>query len=525
MSGNTLPVPLEPLAEPVVRVAPDVRAGPRPRPRVGDTLSLRLVLAWGANALLVLVLAATAVLHLQGAAGLAVAALGAGALLMVVVTGAWVQRAIVRPALLASRAAARLSAGDLTHEVDARAGGELRGLLRTLEEVRGRLAGVVSEVRAGTTHVAMNSSQITRDNEALSQRTATQAESLQQTAATMEELTATVRHNAETAQQANALVQSASQRAEQGGVVMHEVVQTMGSIRDSSYSIRDIIGVIDGIAFQTNILALNAAVEAARAGDQGRGFAVVAGEVRTLAQRCAEAAREIRALIGASVEKVEAGGQSVSEAKRSMSEIVESVRKVAELIAHIDAASGEQSDGIESINGAIARIDRTTQDNAALVQDAARTAAALHQRAVTLMRGVAVFDLGEREHGSAEEAIAMVREGVAFCRQHGRDKLIAEVNKLAQGRFVDRDLYLMVIDADSSVFLAHGNNPRTLGSGPQSRDVDGKPFVLQMTQLARQRGEGWIDYKWAHPVTNEILTKSTFVHRAGDVVVACGIYR
>jgi signal transduction histidine kinase len=173
----------------------------------------------------------------------------------------------------------------------------------------------------------------------------------------------------------------------------------------------------------------------------------------------------------------------------------------------------------------VANIDRTTQANAALVQDAAKTAAALHGRAVALMKGVALFDLGDREHGSAEEAVRMVREGCAFHHAYGRDALIAEVNRLADGRFIDRDLYLMVVGADDSVFLAHGNNPRTLGSGPQSKDVDGKPFVREMTEVARRRGEGWVDYKWAHPVTNEVLTKSTFVQRAGDVVVACGIYR
>jgi len=418
-----------------------------------------------------------------------------------------------------------MSAGDLAQPVAVAGSGALQPLLQALEEVRERLFSVVAQVRTGTTHVAMNSSQITRDNEALSLRTATQAESLQQTAATMEELTAAVRQNADTAQQANALVRSATGRAEQGGAVMNEVVQTMGSIRDSSHSIRDIIGVIDGIAFQTNILALNAAVEAARAGEQGRGFAVVAGEVRTLAQRCAGAAREIRDLIAASADKVEAGGRRVDEAGQAMHEIVAAVRRVADLIAHIDAASREQSEGIESINGAIARIDRTTQANAALVQDATKTAAALHERAVALMREVDLFDLGEREYGNAQEAVQLVRAGAAFCNSHGRDALVAEVNRLAQGRFVDRDLYLMVLSADTGVFLAHGNNPRTLGLGPQSKDVDGKAFVREMTEVARRQGEGWVDYKWAHPVTNEVLTKSTFVQRVGDVVLACGIYR
>jgi methyl-accepting chemotaxis protein len=491
----------------------------------GSTLPARLGLALAGILLPLAALLVLAITQTTGTVQLAAVALAGTAAAVVAVTAAWLLRAVVRPLLQASAAADRLSEGQLARPVQAAAGGEITPLLQALEQVRERLFAVVSQVRTGTTHVAMNSSQITRDNEALSQRTSHQAESLQQTAATMEQLTAAVRQNADSAQQANTLVRATAQRAEQGGVVMDEVVQTMGSIRASSQSIRDIIGVIDGIAFQTNILALNAAVEAARAGEQGRGFAVVAAEVRTLAQRCASAAREIKELIGASVEKVELGGHRVDEAGRAMAEIVGAVRQVADLIAQIDVAGREQSDGIESINDAVARIDRTTQANAALVKDAAQTAANLQERAVALMKGVAQFQLGDREHGNAEEAMQMVRRGCEFHQAHGREALIAEINKLAQGRFIDRDLYLMVVGADDSVFLAHGNNPRTLGSGPKSRDVDGKRFVQDMTETARRHGEGWVDYKWAHPVTNEVLTKSTFVKRVGDVVVACGIYR
>jgi hypothetical protein len=225
------------------------------------------------------------------------------------------------------------------------------------------------------------------------------------------------------------------------------------------------------------------------------------------------------------VDKVDQGGERVDEAGRAMGEIVGAVRQVADLIAQIDTASREQSDGIEAVNGAVARIDGTTQQNAALVQDAARTAAALHGRAVALMKGVAVFDLGEREHGNADEAVQMVQAGCEFLRAHGREALVADVNKLGDGRFVDRDLYLMVVRLDDCVFVAHGNNPRTLGQGPKSRDVDGKAFVQEMRDLARAQGQGWVDYKWAHPVTNEILTKTSYVQRAGDVFVACGIYR
>jgi methyl-accepting chemotaxis protein len=485
---------------------------------------------------LVLALVLIAALHLDGTVRTAAMTVGAAAIALVMALATWLRRRIVQPLLRAVDDAAALGAGDLTRTLQSGAAGEFGRLGAALQQVQERLFSVVSQVRTGTTSVAANSSQITRDNDALALRTATQAESLEETAASMEQLTAAVRQNAESSRQANALVQAASDRAAQGGAVMNDVVRTMGSIRDSSHSIVDIIGVIDGIAFQTNILALNAAVEAARAGDQGRGFAVVASEVRVLAQRSAAAVRAasftsaaaakvIKGLIGASVQQVETGSQRVDEAGHEMAAIVAAVRQVAELIAQIHVASREQSDGIESVNTAIARIDRTTQDNALLVKDAARTAAALHERAVTLMKGVAGFELGAREHGTAQEAMGMVRAGCEFQRNHGGDALVADVNKLGKGRFVDRDLYLMVIGLHDDVFRGHGNNPRTLGQGPQSKDVDGKRFVREMVEVARTRGEGWVDYKWAHPVTNEVLTKSTFVQRAGELVVACGIYK
>jgi methyl-accepting chemotaxis protein len=255
---------------------------------------------------------------------------------------------------------------------------------------------VVSQVRTGTNSVAMSASRIAGDSRALASRTATQSESLQGTAASMEELTAAVRQNADAARQAHALARTAAERAAQGGEVMRGVVETMEAIRAGSYSIREIIAVIDSIAFQTNILALNAAVEAARAGEQGRGFAVVAAEVRSLAQRCADAAREIKTLIGSSVQQVDSGGARVDEAGQAMAAIVATAREVAELVGQIDGASQEQTAGIETINHAIATIDGTTHDNALLVKEAADTAAALQERATTLLNAVGVFQLGER---------------------------------------------------------------------------------------------------------------------------------
>ncbi len=509
------------VADDEAREARDAR-GQRP---ARTDLSVRVGLAFGAIVALLAALTVLAASQMQGGAAAAAAALGLAAVTATLATATWLLRGLVRPLGPATLAALRISRGDLTVAMDDQARGELQPLNAALHQVREALFGVVSQVRTGTANVAMNAAQITRDNEALSLRTGTQADSLQETAASMEQMTAAVRQNAGTAQQAHALARAATARAEQGGQVMRDVVETMGSIRTGSQSIRDIITVIDGIAFQTNILALNAAVEAARAGEQGRGFAVVAAEVRTLAQRSAAAAREIKALIGASVDQVDTGGTRVDEAGQAMSEIVTAVRQVAQLIGQIDAASQEQSSGIETINHAIATIDSATHDNATLVQGAARTAAALQGRAVTLMQAVGVFSLGEREHGTAQEAVALVQGGCDLQRSQGRAALVADVNKLDDGRFVHRDLYLLVLGLHDAVFIAHGNNPGRLGTGPRVKDVDGKHFAQEMARTARERGEGWVDYKWVHPVTGEVFTKSAYVRREGDLAVGCAIYR
>ncbi|MEP6823400.1 MAG: methyl-accepting chemotaxis protein [Ramlibacter sp.] len=489
-------------------------------------LSLGASLFAGFAALLLMLAAVTAVAAFNTAGAPRALALGLG--LVGLVAGAVIARQIHErisaPIQAALAIAGRIIAGDLTGTVQVDSRGEVGRLMQALKDMHARMFGIVSEVRTGTTTVASTSSQMRRDNEALAERTEVQVNSVQDTAASMEELTAAVRQSADHAQQANALVLSASERAARGGVLMNEVVQTMGSIRESSRSIEEIVGTIDAIAFQTNMLALNAAVEAARAGDQGRGFAVVASEVRILSQRCADAAKEIKALISTSVEKVDAGGRLVDDAGKAMVEIVAAVRQVAQLMSQIDSGSREQSAGIEAINQAIAKIERTTQRNAALVEGAGKSAVTLNEHAVALLRAVAGFDLGSREYGNEDEAVGMVRRACEFHGKHGRAGLIEEVNKLGNGAFVDRDLYLMVIDPNA-VFLAHGNNPRVLGMGPKSKDVDGKLFVQDMVREARVRNGVWVDYKWAHPVTNEVLTKATYLERAGDVLVGCGIYK
>ncbi|MBI5257656.1 MAG: chemotaxis protein [Burkholderiales bacterium] len=285
----------------------------------------------------------------------------------------------------------RIADGDLAafERAHARDG----SLYAALARMASRLQGIVAEVRSNAESVATASAQIAQGNSDLSTRTEQQASSLQETASTMEQLGSTVRNNADSARQANQLAQSASGVAQQGGGVVAEVVQTMRGINESSRRIAEIIGTIDGIAFQTNILALNAAVEAARAGENGRGFAVVAGEVRNLAQRSAEAAREIKSLIGASVERVEQGTALVDQAGTTMQEVVSSIRRVADIVGEISMASGDQADGVAQVGSAVADMDRSTQQNAALVEESAAAAESLKKQALQLLNAVAVFKL------------------------------------------------------------------------------------------------------------------------------------
>jgi methyl-accepting chemotaxis protein len=304
----------------------------------------------------------------------------------------------------AAAIAGRIAAGDLTVVVDTNSN-DSHSMLHAMKMMRDALARIVAEVRFGTETIASASTEIASGNQDLSARTEQQASSLEETASSMEELTSAVRANNDNARQANQLAQSASAVAQQGGQVVSQVVDTMGAINDSSRKIVDIIAVIDGIAFQTNILALNAAVEAARAGEQGRGFAVVASEVRTLAQRSASAAKEIKELIGDSVEKVEIGSRLVEQAGQTMEQVVDSVRRVTDIMSEISTAGDEQSAGIEQINQAVSEMDTVTQQNAALVEEAAAAAEAMQQQAANLERVVSVFRLDGMQRATAPATV------------------------------------------------------------------------------------------------------------------------
>jgi methyl-accepting chemotaxis protein len=319
------------------------------------------------------------------------------AIVLAVVAAVVVTRSITRPIDRAVKLAEQVAAGDLTSRITVDSTDETGKLLSALKAMNDSLAKVVGQVRQSSDSISTGSSQIAAGNADLSQRTEEQASNLQQTAASMEELTSTVRSNADTARHATELASSASAIATQGGQAVEQVVSTMEAITASSKKIADIIGVIDGITFQTNILALNAAVEAARAGEQGRGFAVVASEVRNLAQRSAAAAGEIKGLINDSVSKVETGSLQVGEAGRTMGEIVAQVKRVSDLISEIGAATQEQTQGISQVGDAVTQLDQVTQQNAALVEQSAAAAQSLSHQAARLVQAVRVFTLTKGE--------------------------------------------------------------------------------------------------------------------------------
>ncbi len=319
----------------------------------------------------------------------------------------WITASITRPIRQGVSVARRVADGDLTVQVQVRGRDEMGQLLQALADMTQNLRSLVGDVAAGAHTVSDTSAQIAQGNLDLSQRTEEQASTLEETASSMEELTSTVTQNAQNARQASQLAVSASDVARKGGQVVGQVVSTMNGISESSRKIADIIGVIDGIAFQTNILALNAAVEAARAGEQGRGFAVVAAEVRNLAQRSAAAAKEIKTLIGDSVDKVQAGTKLVDAAGQTMEEIVGSVKKVSDLIAEIAAASQEQSSGIGQVNTAVTQMDQVVQQNASLVEEATAATESMKEQAASLLQLVSRFKLGgEQGDGATLQAEA-----------------------------------------------------------------------------------------------------------------------
>nr|WP_308700830.1 methyl-accepting chemotaxis protein [Pseudoduganella guangdongensis] len=358
---------------------------------------------------------ATRILNEHATTELILISVGLGAMLLGIFCAWLITRSITRPISEAVKVAEKVAAGDLSSRIVASGGDETAQLMRALAIMNSNLTDIVGRVRIGTRTIVVASSEIAAGNQDLSSRTEHQARSLEETASSMEQLTATVQQNSSSARQATMSARDAALVAGNGGMVVAEVIETMSAINESSKKIVDIIGVIDSIAFQTNILALNAAVEAARAGEQGRGFAVVAGEVRNLAHRSAAAAGEVKRLIDDSVDKVEKGTSQVNRAGISMHEIVQSIENVTAIVGQIASASEEQSAGIKQVNQAITEMDRVTQQNAALVEEAAAAAESMREQANRLAEQVSIFKIDIPENVShAPQAPARTRAQLAL---------------------------------------------------------------------------------------------------------------
>ena len=437
-----------------------------------------------------------------------VLAIGAGASLVLgLLFAVWATRSITTPVQRAVEAAEEISKGNLALRIEAQGKDEAARLLRALSEMQESLSRIVGHVREGSQSVAVASSEIASGNNDLSARTEQQASALQQTAASMEQLNSTVRQNADNARQANQLAMSASTVAVQGGEVVGQVVETMKGINDSSRKISDIIGVIDGIAFQTNILALNAAVEAARAGEQGRGFAVVASEVRSLAGRSAEAAKQIKTLINDSVERVEHGTSLVDQAGITMTEVVGAIKRVTDLVGEISAASNEQSQGVSQVSEAVTQMDQVTQQNAALVEEMAAAASSLNNQAQDLVDTVAFFKLA-----AGEERVARTQAPRMGSAPASASARFAAAPAAALGRsFAASEGPALGINLDNAI-QAHANwraklrtavtQKETLDADTVSRDdccelgkwlhgagssqYGGKPSFVQLLESHRQ---------------------------------------
>jgi methyl-accepting chemotaxis protein len=422
-----------------------------------------------------------------------------------------------------SAEAQRIASGDLSIRARVARGDhtDAAAMWGSMTRMAESLAAIVGQVRSGADTILAGSQELSTGCASLSQRTEQQASALQQTASGMEQLSTTVRSNADSCRRANELARETSQAAEHAAASMRRATDTIGRLDAGSKRVAEIIGVIDGIAFQTNILALNAAVEAARAGEQGRGFSVVAAEVRGLAQRAAQAAKEIKALIEESVSGVGEGSRHVQEAAQTIDRAMARVGEVAKVIEKIAGASAEQSTGLEEVKRAVQQIDGVTQQNAALVEQTAAAALSFQKSAGALSEAVSAFKLDRMD--AREQAMALVRRGVEHLRRHGPQAAFAAFNEPGGG-FVEGDFYLIAFGLDC-VIHAHGANKAFVGQNHSAqKDVDGRPMAAETVRVARERGSGWVDYRWTNPKVGRVQRKSTYGELAGDYVVACGIY-
>src|SRR3990167_6215314 len=410
--------------------------------------------------------------------------------------------------------------GNLGVHVQLRGRDELAELAQLLDRMVRTLSGMVANIRSNAALVAHAGQSIAQDSRALAERTEQQAASLEQTAASVEQLSSTVQNNAQTIQAADQQASKVSQAAEQGTQAMARAVQSVEAIQQGARRMNEIIGVVDGIAFQTNILALNAAVEAARAGEQGRGFAVVASEVRTLAGRSGEAAREIRALIGASVQQVESSAGLIRSAGEDIASMASGIRSVASTMSAIATSGAEQSTGLQEITTAVRQLDQITQHNAQMVEHAVQQANALEGRASTLSSAVESFRL---QQGTADEAVALVQRAVAMRAGTSRDQFLRTITDKSQP-YHDRDMYVFALDR-AGTYLAFGGNPAKVGTRVQDiPGIAGDQLVNDIVAQA-QRGPGWVEYDINNPATGTVQTKMSFVRMVDDVYLGCGVYK
>ncbi|WP_255033886.1 methyl-accepting chemotaxis protein [Rhodoferax sp. TH121] len=413
------------------------------------------------------------------------------------------------------------AAGNLRHKVQIRGKDELSDMSHAMDVMVNNISVMVASVRSNSALVANSGDVLVTGNEALSGRTEQQAANLEETSASVQELSSTVQDNANTAQKSDQAAQVLRGVAEQGAQGMVEAIASVEAIEASTKRMDEIVGVIDGLAFQTNILALNAAVEAARAGESGRGFAVVATEVRSLAQRSAASAKEIRQLIGASSAQVASGVAQIRAAGTNITRIVDGVRDVAANMSHISASSAEQSNSLAEITTAIRQLDEITQQNAAMVEQAVSQATALQERASVLSDAVSVFKL---QQGSADEARALVERALSMRRSAGsRDAFVREVTPKESGLF-DRDMYVFVLDR-SGQYLAFGGNPAKVGTRVQDvAGIDGNALMASIIGQASV-SPGWVEYDIVNPLNGKVQTKMSYVVQVDDVFVGCGVYK
>ena len=411
--------------------------------------------------------------------------------------------------------------GDLTQRITASSKDELGIMARLLDAMVVALSSMVAEIRSNAALVTQAGHTLTQDNRALAERTELQATNVAQTVVSVEQVTAVVQNNAEAAVAADRYTTQLRQVVEQGSGVMEQAVHSVEAIEHSAGRMSEIIAVIDGIAFQTNILALNAAVEAARAGEQGRGFAVVASEVRSLAQRSSEASKEIRLLIEDSVQQVASSTRLIRQAGAGMQQVAEGIRSVAGHVEAISDSGNAQGTGLQQINQAVHGIDQVTQENATMVRNVVQEAQALELRAATLSEAVEHFRL---QQGTAVEAIALVERAVALRRMGMPLEQYWQALTDPQQLFHDRDMYVFILDT-AGRYLAFGGNPAKRGSRVQEvPGVDGDALLHAIIAQA-EHGPGWVEYDFRNPVSGQVQAKMSYVCKQDGAYLGCGVYK